>query len=270
MFRPINFCWAILIVVLSGCASHPDNRSVRHKQALEWALQGEKAYLSGKVEQSRQYYEKALQFNTSIENVNGIAINLLSLAQIHLDRGEYDQAEAKLQFILVNKENLFAADVRADAAARSAQLALLLKQPGKAAELVQQAQTLCEVAKCAMEAAILNLQAQTTFALGEFQKSADLAQQAGAKAEKQQQLVEMANAWRLLAEIRLRQGAAADAVLLLEKVLPVDKQLGLPKKIAGDLRLMAEARDQLGQHEEAESCRSRERAIRLAIGEKLL
>lgn len=270
MFRPINFCWAILVVVLSGCASHPDNRSVRHKQALEWALQGEKAYLSGKVEQSRQYYEKALQFNTSIENVNGIAINLLSLAQIHLDRGEYDQAEVKLQFILVNKENLFAADVRADAAARSAQLALLLKQPGKAAELAQQAQTLCELAKCVMEAAILNLQAQTTFALGEFQKSADLAQQAGAKAEKQQQLVEMANAWRLLAEIRLRQGAAADAVLLLEKVLPVDKQLGLPKKIAGDLRLMAEARDQLGQHEEAESCRSRERAIRLAIGEKLL
>lgn len=270
MFRPAaNFCWAMLLIILSGCASHPDTLSARHKQAMEWAHQGEKAYLNGNAEQSRQYYEKALQSNTAIENTNGIAANLLSLAQLHLDRGEYDQAGAELQLVLADKENLFAAGMRADAAARSAQLALLLKQPGKAAELAQQAQTLCGMAKCALEAAILNLQAQAVFALGEFQKSADLAQQAGAKAKKQQQPVEMANAWRLLAEIRLHQGAAADAVLLLEKVLPADKQLGLPKKIIGDLRLMAEARDKLGQHEEAASCRSRERAIRHAIGEKL-
>ncbi|MDD5300182.1 MAG: hypothetical protein PHD65_06780 [Gallionella sp.] len=270
MFRPaVNFSWVILIVALCGCASTPDTRSVRHKQAMEWAHQGEKAYLNGNVEQSRQHYERALQLNTSIENAHGIAANTLSLAQINLERGEYDQAEAKLQFILGDKAHLFAPDSKAEAAARSAQLALLLKQPDKAGALAQQAQSLCETSQCAIEATILNLRAQAAFALGEFPKSADLAQQAGATAEKQKQLVELANAWRLLAEIRLRQGAAADTVALLEKVLPLDKQLGLPKKIVADLRLMAEARDKLGQHEEAESCRSRERAIRLALGEKL-
>jgi len=253
----------MLLIILSGCASNPDTRSDRHKQAMEWA------YVKGNAEQSRQYYEKALQFNTTIENAHGIAANLLSLAQIHLDRGEHDQAEAKLQFVLGNKDSLFATGVRADAATRSAQLALMLKKNDKAGELAQQAQALCEASKCTLGAAILNLQAQTAFALGELQKSADLAQQADVKAEKQQQLVELANAWRLLAEIKLRQGAAADAVLLLEKTLPVDRQLGLPKKIIADMHLMAEARDKLGQHAEAESCRSRERAIRRALGEKL-
>ena len=175
----------------------------------------------------------------------------------------------KLQFLLDNKENLFTAGARAEAAARSAQLALLLKQAGKANALAQQAQALCEISQCTLQAAILNLKAQTAFVLGEFQQSADLAQQAGATAEKQKQFVELANAWRLLAEIRLHEGAAAEAVVLLEKVLPIDKQLGLPKKIAEDLHLMAGAKDKLGQHEEAESCRSRERAIRQALGEKL-
>lgn len=270
MFRSTaNFCWLTLLIILSGCASHPDTRSARHKQAMEWAHQGEKAYLNGNVEQSRQHYERALQFNTSIENANGIAANTLSLAQINLDRGEYDQAEAKLQFILGDKAHLFAPDSKAEAAARSAQLALLLKQPDKAGALAQQAQFLCEASRCAIEATILNLRAQAAFALGELQKSADLAQQAGTAAEKQKQPVELANAWRLLAEIQLRQGAAADAVALLEKVLPLDKQLGLPKKIVADLRLMAEVQDKLGQHEEAESCRNRERAIRLSLGEKL-
>jgi len=255
------------LVVLSGCAHQPDIRSVRHKQAMDWARQGEKAYLGGKVEQSRQYYEKALKLNSAIENPRGIAANTLSLAQINLERSEYDQAETKLQFILGDKNHLFAASEKADAAARSAQLALLLKQPGKAAELAQQAQTLCKDSACALEAVILNIQAQVALSLGQTQASADLARQAGAMAEKAQQLVELANAQRLLGEIQLRQATAAEAIPLLEHALLLDKQLGLPKKIAEDLHLLADAKDMLGQHEEAESYRSRERAIRLAIGE---
>lgn len=269
MFRPAaNFCWATLLIILSGCAHQPDTRSVRHRQAMEWANQGEKAYLSGKVEQSRQHYEKALQLNTTIENLRGIAANTLSLAQINLDRGEYDQAEAKLQFILGDKNHLFASGEMADAAARSAQLALLLKQPGKAAELAQQAQILCKDAGCALGAAILNLHAQAALALGQTQMSADLARQAGAIAEKVQQPVELANSRRLLGETQLRQKSAAAAVPLLEHALLLDKQLGLAKKIADDLHLLADAKDMLEQHEEAESYRSRERAIRMALGEK--
>lgn len=260
----IKFCWLALLILLSGCASHPDTRSIRHKQALEWAQQGEKAYLRGNVEQSRQYYEKALQFNITIENAHGIASNTLSLAQIHLDLGEYDLAGAKLQLVLDNRDNIFAADMRAEAAARYTQLALLLKQTDQAVGMAQQAQILCEVSRCAIEAAILNLQAQTAFVRGDLRRSAELAQQAAAKAGKQP--TELANAWRLQAEIMLRGGVAADAVLLLEKALSLDKQLGLPKKIALDLHLLAEAKDMLGFREEAESCRSRERAIRIVLG----
>lgn len=266
MFR--NFCRVMLLIIMAGCAHQPDTRSARHKQATEWANQGEKAYLGGRLEQSRLYYEKALQLNTAIENARGIAASTLSLAQINLDRGEYDQAEARLQFILGDKNHLFADDEKADAAARSARLALLLKQPGRAAQQAQRAQLLCNDAVCTSGAAILNLHAQAAMALGQTRQSADLARQAGAIAEKAQQPVELANSRRLQGEILLRQKSAAAAVPLLEQALSLDKQLGLAEKIAADLHLLADAKDMLGQREAAESYRGRERAIRAALGEK--
>jgi tetratricopeptide (TPR) repeat protein len=270
MSRPTHsFLWAMLLIALSGCAHQPDIRSARHKQAIEWANQGEKYYLDGNMEQSRQYYEKALQINTSIENAHGIAANTLSLAQINLDRGEYELAKTKLQFILADKPHLFEAGEKVDAAARSAKLALLLKQPDKAEEFAQQAQLLCVDAGCGLAAAILNLHAQAALALGKTEQSSDLARQAGAVAEKTQQPVELANSRRLLGEILLRRKLAAEAVPLLEQALSLDKRLGLAKKIAEDIHLLAGAKESLGQHEEAESYRGRERAVRAALGEQV-
>lgn len=267
MCRLIAKC-LLLLVMLSGCAHHPDTRSARHLQAQALAHQAEQAYLDGALERSRRTYEKALLLNTVIENTDGIARNLLSLTQIHRDQGDYDLAESRLKLILLNRESLFTGDMRIEAMTRSAQLALLQKQTSKAEVLAQQAQSLCAASVCKLEAAILNLRSQTAFEQGELQTGAELAQQSAAKAEKQGQPVEMSNAWRLLGAIRLRQGSASDAVPLLDKVLALDKQSGLPIKIAEDLALLAEAHEQLGQYEEAESCRRREHAIRAALGEK--
>ncbi len=267
MFRKLpDLCWLALLAVLCGCASQPDTRSLRHKQALEWSAQGERAYLDGYLEQSDRYYERALQLNTSIENADGIAANLLSLAQLDLERGAYDRARARLQTVLDNRDGLFKAEAMAGAAARSAQLALLSKQPGQAVELTQQAQALCK--GCALEAAIVNLRARAAFALGQGEAGADLAGKAAELADKARQPVELANAKRLLGEIRLHLGTAAEAVPLLENALALDKQLGLPQKIAEDLRLLASAHNRLEQREEAEAYRCRERAIRAALGKK--
>lgn len=258
--------WLALLAVLSGCASQPDTRSLPHKQATEWAVQGERAYLDGDLARSGRYYEKALRLNTGIENADGVAANLLSLAQLHIERGEYERAEAELQLVLANRDGLFASAALADAAARCAQLALLSKQPGKAAGFAQQAQALCQA--CASQAAIFNLRAQAAFALGQAQAAADLADQAAAAADKAQQIVELANAKRLLGAIRLHLGAAAEAVPPLDDALALDKRLGLPRKIAEDLRLLADAHDLLGRRAEAEAYRSRERAVRAALDKK--
>lgn len=263
-----KFLWAFLLIILSGCAHLPDTRSIRHKQAMEWANQGEKAYRSGNFEPSRRYYESALQLNITIENAHGIASNTLSLAQINLDRAEYDQADTRLQSILGDKNDLFAAGDKADAAARSAQSALLQKQPGRAAELAMQARSFCQKANCAFGAAILNLQAQAAMALGKNDESADLAGQAGNLAEKAHQPAELANSRRLLGKLQLHQKSAITAIPLLDQALSLDKQLGFARKIADDLHLLADAKDMLGQPEDAESCRNRERAIRRALGDK--
>src|SRR5512135_153914 len=81
MFRQKNNLLGLLLLAfLAGCAHVPDMRSVRHRQAMEWEAQGERAYLRGNPEQSQRYYEAALQVNASIENARGIASDTLSLA----------------------------------------------------------------------------------------------------------------------------------------------------------------------------------------------
>jgi len=262
-----DLCWLVLLAALCGCASQPDTRSLRHKQALAWSAQGESTYLGGDPERSARHYENALQLYTSIEHADGIAASLLSLAQIDLERGAYDRAQARLQIVLDNRDGLFGAEAMAGAAARSAQRALLVKQPGQAAEAAQRAQALCK--GCVLEAAIINLRARAAFALGQGDAGADLAGKAAELADKARQPVEIANAKRLLGEIRLQQGDAMRAVPLLDEALALDKQLGLPGKIAADLHLLADAKDMLGQRAEAESHRSRERAIRSALEKKV-
>jgi len=268
MSHPIaNYLWVVAIL-LYGCAHQPEIRSAQHKQAVDWSIQGEKAYQNENGDQARQYFEKSLQLNSAIENGHGIATNTLSLAQINLDRGEFDQAAAKLQFILADKDHLFPDGDKADAAARSALMELLVKQPGRAVDFARQAQTLCEALACPFEAAILNLRAQSALALNNIQESSEFARQAGGIAEKTQQFIELANSRRLLGEIQLRQNAAATAIPLLEQSLSLDKQFGLAKRIAEDLHWLAEAKELLGQHAEAESYRSREQAVLMATGAK--
>jgi hypothetical protein len=260
---------AMLLILSTGCAHPPDSRSERHKQAFEWSVQGEKAYLSGNIVQSRHHYAKALQLNSSIENSRGIAANLLSLAQINIEQGEYTQADNHLQRILGDKNALFTDTEKADATVRAAQIALLLQQAGKSAQLAHQAQLLCQAANCTLGAAIRNLHAQAALKLGLIQDATALARQAETLADKIHQPIELANSRRLLGEIQLKQNLASTAIPLLEQALNIDKQLGLTRKIAEDLHLLADATTMLGQSQQAESYRSREHAILQTLSEKL-
>lgn len=257
----------LLLVMLAGCASHPpDKRSVRQIEAAEFAAKGEQAYFAGRLEQARRHYEQALRLNTGIENGDGIAWNLLSLAQIHAALGEYQEAEAGLREVSDNGNRLFEKNVRAEAAARRAQLALRLKQPERADELAGQAQALCAEAECAIGAAIANLRARAALSQGDLQVGANLAREAESLAEKAKQDAELANARRLQGEARTRLGAPAEALPLLESALAIDKRLGKPDKIAEDLELLAEAASLLGRHDEAQAWRARAEAVRSASG----
>ncbi len=253
----------ILLLVLSGCATQPEKQSLRHTQANESALQGENAYLGGQLKQALHYYQIALQQNSAIENYPGMAANLLSLAQVYLELGEYVKVDSSLQTLLTNPN--YAYQWKVEAAARAAQLALLSQQTAKADALLLQAQSWCD--HCPQAAAILNLQAEVSYARLDFARSVTLLQLAVTKAEREP--VELANAWRLQARIKLAMADAATAATLLEQALSLDKQLGIPKKIAADLSLLAEVKEKLGLPEEAAALRVRVQALLLASGVKL-
>jgi len=264
MFRPLASL-LLSCLLLAACAHQPDTRSARHKQALELASLGEKAYYKGELDLARDYYGEALRLNTSIENARGIAANTLSLAQLDLKRADHVAARQRLQSLLDDRHRLFADTDRAEAAARLAQIALLQNQAEHAAQLAQQAQALCKEG-CVAAAAISSLQASAALAQGNAVQAEAWAHRAASIAEKAGQPVEQANARRLLGGILLGRGAALEAVPLFEQALEQDKQLGLPERIAEDLHGLAEARDALGQKEAAASLREREAAVRAAQG----
>ena len=118
-----------------------------------------------------------------------------------------------------------------------------------------------------LEAAILNLHAQAVLTLGKLDESEEMAKRAEDAADKQKQAVELANAYRLQGVILLRRNSAVQAVPRLELALSEDKRLGLAVKIAEDLHWLAEAKEMLGQHAEAEVFRGREHTVRSALGD---
>lgn len=259
----------LLGVLLAGCASHPpDTRSARHIEAMEYAARGEQAYFAGRLEQARRHYEQALRLNTALDDNDGIALSLLSLAQIRIALGEHVEAEANLRPVFDNRDRRFATRRQAEAAAQLARIAFYRKQPGQAAELAGQAHALCAAAECPGAAAIANLRALAALEQNSLQAAGELARDAEAAAEKTKQPVEQANARRLLGEIALRRDAATDALPLLEAALALDKQAGLPDRIAEDLDLLAEAHERLGRQGESLSLRERAAAVRAALGKR--
>lgn len=263
MFRA-DWIWLALVVALSGCAHQPDMRNALQRQAIELEDRGEKAYLAGNLEESSLHYSRALQLNSKIESSHGIASAMLSLAQIDLDRGRYGPAQAKLEVLLGDRDHLFSALDRADAAARLARLSLLLRRNLDAARLAREARSLCAESACRIEAAIVNLQAQAAMAQGATGEGGILAKTALRIAEKNRQAVEQANSLRLLGQVLLIQNSPTASLQSLEAALAIDKTLGLPAKIAEDLEHLASACDLLGQVDRARAFRNRADSVRRA------
>lgn len=255
----------LLAVLLSACGSNePVARSARQEQAIDYNQRAQRAFSRGELNASVSLYESALQLDASIENEEGIAINLLNLAKVNHSLGKSAIAQQYLDRLLGEKSLKFPAAQLAAAATLSGLIRLQAGDTVGAKTWLDKAAEYCG-SDCVLSGVIANLSANIAIQSNDKEQALVLSERA-VSANKDGAQAEYANALRLLAQSRLIREEYGAALPLLEEVLGIDKILGMPDKIRLDLTLLSQAHDKLGHNDLA--VRYRERAARIAVAMK--
>lgn len=259
LFKAVGVVLAILL--LSACGGKaPAARNVRQEQAIEFNQRAQRAFLRGEYQVAIGLYENALLIDATIENEDGIAINLLNLAKVNQAQGRFAVAQEYLERILAEKALHYPV---AQLAAAATQYGLIRLREGDIAAAKTWADKAAEFCApdCETLGAIANLRANIAVHSKE-KEQALLWCERSRSINEGGELVEFANALRLLAQARLLRQEFGLALPLLEEALAIDKGLGLPEKIRADLLLVAQAQEGIGRSELA--AQYRERAARVA------
>lgn len=233
-----------------ACAPAPEIRNSRQIQAIEFNQHARAAYLGGDYQTSVEDYLKALQIDRSIENENGIAINLIGLSSAHQAIGQYPKAMQDLDQILQDKTLKFDSRYLSAAALKKSLLILHGNDVDGALDWAEKSEGYCN--GCSMDGAILNLRAEIALRMNDPDTALDLAGKSRSNSK-----AEQANSARLMARARTLKRQYDLTLPLLEQALALDKSLGFPKRIRLDLVLLSDAYAKLGRQDLAKKYRIR-------------
>lgn len=250
---------ALLLGLLSACGSTPEKPSARQAKAVEYNQRAQSAFQRGEYVTAIQFYEWALKLDSSIENVEGIAVNLVNLAKVHRVLGQAEESQRYLDRLLNEKTLSYGKPHLAAAAVQKALWALQARDAKAAAGWVEKAAEYC--ADCTLSGVVDGLRANIALMEGDAEKAVYWSDRA-ASANKKLSPLEYANALRLSAQARMLRREYEAAIPLLQEALALDKSQGLPEKIRIDLMLLADCHEKKGAVELAGQYR--ERAARVS------
>jgi tetratricopeptide (TPR) repeat protein len=198
----------VFALALAGCAGSPPAPSRLSAEALGFNQRAAQAYERGDLAKARALYERALEIDASIDSVEGVAVNSLSLARVDQALGDAQAAHRHLDRVLETRAD---AGWRAEAAARKAQLHLAGGDAARADEWLGRAQSLC--GQCRAQAAILNLGARIALARGQPALALQRAERALKLPASDDALAERANAQRIIGEAKMAEQRLASPTL---------------------------------------------------------
>lgn len=247
------------IVSLGACGHARELRSPSLVQAAEFNQRAQHAFRRGEYQRAATLYQRALQLDTAVENVEGIAINSLNLARVDQRLGRIVQAEQWIDRLLGDQTLHYAPVHLAQAAAQKSLLRLQAEDATAATVWADKAAGWCG-ADCGLSGVLANVRTGIALHLNDGGQALFWSDRALAANRNDPQ--EKANAMRLRASTLLMMKTPDAAVPMAQEALQIDKSLGLPDKMRQDLLLLARVHEQLGQAEQAG--RFRERAARIA------
>jgi tetratricopeptide (TPR) repeat protein len=223
-------------VLLAGCAA-PKVLSPSQAQAFALNRQGMDSFTAGDTVRAQHAFEAALRLERAVENEEGIALNLLNLAQCYQRLGKPEQAAAMLDQLLDGGGAVFSSQRRAEAALQHALLALQRNDAAAADRWQRDGAALC--GDCALAGKLRSLAARLALQRGDAGAALQAAGDALAKSG--DDTVEKANALRLQGAAHLALGQKPAAEAALSQALSLDKEGGLPDKVLQDLQLLGHA-----------------------------
>ena len=255
-------------LLLGACGHAPEAHNARYMQAVEFSQRAQAAYQRSEYPAAIKLYTMALQLDRSIENTDGIAVNLLNLAKVSQVVGRFAEAHGYLDLLLGGENTLgFKPAHLAAAAVQKALLRLNENNIGEATGWVDKATGYC-IADCQLNGVISNVRASIALHNNDadaalyWGKKGIAGNKTGNKEGNESGLqIEYANYLRLTAQACVMRNEFDAALLLLNEALAVDKTLGLPEKIRLDLVQLAGVYGGMGKPDLAGIFRERARRV---------
>jgi len=247
------------VLFLTACGQTAPARNARLELAAEHSQSAQRAYDRGDYLVALRQYEMALQVDAAVENISGVAIDILNLARVNQMLGRQEVANAYLDKLLQDDALVYEKSYLATAATQKSLLLLQQGDENGARLWLEKASAWC-VAECSLASVIDNARAAIALREKDSDQALHWADRA-ASASRGDSPLEYANALRYMSEARLMRGEFSTALRLADEALALDKSLGLPEKIKQDLLLLAAAYE--GQGDAVQAKRFRERASRI-------
>ncbi|WP_372521978.1 tetratricopeptide repeat protein [Sulfuricaulis sp.] len=238
----------MLVVLTAGCGSNPPALTEQQETAIQFNQRGETAFRRGDYAQALQEYQGALSIHRSVENVAGIATELLNLSVVYRWLGDKAAAQATLDRILTERSPAFSADQKAEAAYRKAGYYLDDGNETEALSWLNKALEFCH--GCGTEGRLYNLMARMALA-GQPQDAMNHARRALVLNRNAGDKNEAANSQRLIADAAFKLEDFKTAQQSYDDALRLDKDTGAAAKIALDLMGLGRSIARQGRRTEA-------------------
>ena len=237
-----------VVLAMAACAGNPPVPTEQQQTAIQFNQRGEAAFRRGDYAQALQEYQGALSIHRSVENMTGIATELLNLSVVYRRLGDKAAAQAALDQILTERSPAFSADQKAEAAYRKAGYYLDDGNEAEALSWLNKALEYCH--GCGAEGRLYNLMARMALA-GQPQDAMNHARRALALNRNAGDKNEEANSLRLIADAAFKLEDFKTAQQSYDDALKLDKESGAVAKIALDLMGLGRCVARQGQRAEA-------------------
>ncbi|MBI5049709.1 MAG: tetratricopeptide repeat protein [Nitrospirae bacterium] len=235
----LSLCFLLFTIhcslFLTGCGHATPAPSGAHLQAVEFNQRAETDFKKGDYKSALNFYNEALRINRSIENNDGIAINLINLAIVYHKLGDKDNALKHVNEILDTSLITHNALRQSEAAIIKAMIYLEDADYGKASQWADSALSFCKGIECAVEGKIYNIKSRIALLKGDFSPAAVYAAKGLDLNKEHKDREETANSLRLIATTKAKAGEYEGAKKSFEDALAIDKSLGASRKIILDL-----------------------------------
>ncbi|MEW6213740.1 MAG: tetratricopeptide repeat protein, partial [Nitrospirota bacterium] len=218
---------AYFLLLIVGCGYKPSTLSDAHSKAIDFNQRGEYAFKKSDYKKALSFYNEALKVNRSIENIDGIAINLINMATVYRKIGDRANAHICVDEILNTSNTVFSSFRLSEAAFIKAILYVDDGKYNSASEWADKASSFCKNAECLTEGRIYNLKAKIALSKENPESTINYGIKGLELNKKYGDKQEVANSLRLIADAKATLNQLEDARKLYEDALSLDKTLGL-------------------------------------------